>query len=441
MVTIFLCLAFLFTCQAAFADPAALYFDPGATHGMYGVNRLPAKEEEWSFDLHLSPFYQHETGARDKDGNKVPLGDRTGHWKMLPILWGNMDAAPKEFTEANYATLYTLSLKGSDVGGGFSVDEDGYEGAQDTDGDWSVPGDYEKKGLRLELDVSMSHGFGLMIKTGIVDFRRTGTFLDLTTETGNTYVDAYFQDTLMTDTTRESLLETDLGLDLSNYDTVAFEDTFVQLFWSNRFELENSKGSHVVTVAPYFGAGVWIPTGKKKDQDKAFSMPTGHDGFWGFNLEAAVSLDFPKTVLFNFGGGITFFESKSQCLRVPNHKYQRTVFPFKVNARRTFGTSWNVNFSGLARNVYENFNVYFEYLYSKHENDTLTLTECDDTRAEAFVPKVYEEESLWKSHTAQLGFEYVVSPNLSVGACAQTHISGIRVFKTHTIMGNIKFTF
>lgn len=443
MITVLLCLAFLFVSQVTFADPAALYFDPGMMHEMYGVNRLPTEQEDWKFSLHLSPFYQHATGARDDRGKKVPIGDRLGKWAMLPILWGDMNAAPKAFTITNYATLYTLSYNSTNVGGGYSMSESGFEGDLDTDGDWSVPIEYEKKGLRFELDASMMSGFGFTIKGGIVDYRQTPTFINASTITAadNVYVHRFLTETLMTQTTREALLVTDLGYNLDPYETTAFEDTFFQFYWSNRFELEDKKGVHVATVSPYFGLGVWVPTGKKKDEDKAFSLPSGHDGFWGITLEGAINFEFPKTVLFNFGGSVTLFESKTQCLRVPNHKYQSSFYPFKAKVRRTLGPSWNINCTMHANDILDGLSVYLEYLYSKHERDTITIKDCDDVRRNSFLPQKLEQESIWRSQMVQLGFEYEMSPNLSFGACGQTHISGARVYKTHTIMGTMKFSF
>ena len=442
MIAFLYCLFFLFFSQTVFANPPALYFDPGAIHETCGVNRLPVAEEEWKFDLNISPFYQHASGARDPYGKKVPLGDRLGKWGMLPLLWGDLDAAPKEFNATNYAILYTLSLQGSDVGGGLSVDEEGFSGELDTDGFYSVPIDYEKKGLRFEMNTSMKSGFGLRIKSGVVDYKQTPTFIDASTIDNvgdDAYVYNFLQNTLMTDTMRSTLLETELGFNLDNCGSVAFEDTLVQFHWTNKFECENGDGQ--VEIIPYFAAGFWLPTGKRKDPDKLFALPTGHDGFWGVALEAAVSFNFPKTVLFNFGGSLTLFETKSQCLRVPNSKYQSVLYPFKAEMRRTMGPAWNINFSMHAYDVMDNLSVHFDYLFNKHERDSITLKNCSDARRDAFLPEKLECDSMWKSHTMQLGFLYEVSPCLSLGITGQTHISGIKVYKTHTVMGNMKFVF
>jgi len=478
MFTLVLSLVFLLISQVAVADPAVVYFDPGMTHEMYGVNRLPTEPVNWTFDLHLSPFYQHSTGARNKCGLKVPLGDRLGHWEMFPLLWGDTSAAPKEFNETNYPNYYSLTEKILDLGDGTAATEEGFEGDKDYDGDYSVTVSYEKKGLRFEFDIAMKAGFGMTVKSGIVDYYQKPFFRNASTVQRGSTLGDFVWDTLMTDTMRHALLECELGLDTDMYSTVAFEDTFVQLYWSQPFKCEDKKGDHIVTIHPYLGAGVWIPTGKKKDQGRAFSMPTGHDGFWGASLEVAINFEFPNTVLFNVGGSMTFFETKTQCMRVPNHRYQAGVYPFKTNVSRRYGTGWNVNCSLHAYDIMDNLSVYFDYLYSKHEQDDIRILDCEGcidcsgsescsggicgcsggscsggacsvgcsslcstADTSAFLPCKLEKDSLWKSHMIQLGFEYEVCNNLSFGVSGQTHISGMRVYKTHTIMGTIKLVF
>ena len=132
-----------------------------------------------------------------------------------------------------------------------------------------------------------------MIKGGIVDYRMCPTFTDKSRTDEMGLVKDYL-DVLMSPTVRDQVIERELCYCLDQYETTAFEDTFAQLYWSNRFACDNNKGETVVNIAPYIGAGIWIPTGKKQDINKAFSIPTGHDGFWGVNFEGAVNFEFPE---------------------------------------------------------------------------------------------------------------------------------------------------
>jgi len=440
-IALVLCFTFYLFYDSCSADPAALYFDPGATHEVWGVNRYPTEEENWKFDLHLSPFYQHATGARDKNGHKVKIGDRLGTWDMFPMMWGNTDAAPEAvpFNETSYPNFYFLK---NDAEVTRSITEDNFaiKGELGEDGTFTVGVDYEKVGFRFELDLSMAGGFGLTIKSGAVDLRQTPTFYEMTRSDGvDDALDNYL-DMLMTPSVRDAMLA-EVGLNLDRYQTTVFEDTFAQLYWSNRFKLNDKEDHHVVTVAPYVGAGIWIPTGKKKDIGRAFSMPTGHDGFWGVTLEGAINFDFPGTVVVNIGGAMTVFETKNQIRRVPNHVLQSGVYPWVAKVRRRFGTAWNCSFSLMSNDILDNLSVFFDYIYARHEKDSITMKEDSASRNDLFYPGRLEDDSLWKAQVVQLGFNYQVSPNLGIGFAGQTHISGMRVYKTHTVMGTITFTF
>jgi hypothetical protein len=427
------------------ADPAAVFYDPGMMHSVFGINRYPTELEDWTIDLSISPFYQHASGARDKDGNKVPTGDRLGRWEMFPIWWGDSNlAAPTSsvFNATNYPTVHNLWRFSESVLGitEATFSDDTNNGTLTYDGAYSVEVDYEKVGIRLEFDSALASGFGLTIKMGVVDYKQTPTFTNMKkSPSGN--LETFVDDHLMTPTTLAGIAS-DLSLGIDRYQTTAFEDTFAQLYWSNRFRYNDQEGNHIVSVAPYIGAGVWIPTGKKKNQNEAFSLPTGHDGFWGVMLEGAINLDFPGMVLVNFGVGATFFETKTLSdQRVPTHKDQAGIYPWKAKIKRRFGTSWNLSFSLIARKIIDNLSAYFDYLYCRHERDSITMQEATSTRNGYFLPKKMEEESSWRSQMIQLGFDYKITPNLSLGAAGQTHISGFRVYKTHTVLGSITFTF
>ncbi|MBU1007987.1 hypothetical protein KKA53_02825 [Candidatus Dependentiae bacterium] len=444
---------FLSTC---IADPAVTYFDPGMVHSVLGVNRYPAKKEEWSFGFHISPFFQHASGARNKGGIKVPLGDRLGRWDLFPILWSdNACAAPedKPFTQSNYPKLWALADAANTAGINASTFEK-KDGTLGVDGAYSVVVKYEKIGVRFELDAAVSSGFGFAIKTGFVEYKQDPTeFINMGSanmSNTNLYPDDSALETLMTADTRCKLIERDLGLSLKRYETTAFEDTLAQLYWSNQFRYDDEKGAHVVTVAPYVGVGVWVPTGKKKDIDKAFSLSSGHDGFWGITFEGALNFNFIDTVQVNFGGGATVFETKTQTLRVPHVTTSGQgcccnelsgIYPWKAQVRRTFGHGINFSFSMMGKNIIDTLSVYFDYLYCKHERDSISLKECDSGRSDCFCPSKLEEDSFWKSQMFQLGFSYQVTSDLSIGGAGQWHVSGVRVYKTHTVLGTVSFAF
>lgn len=420
--------------------PSANYYDPVPFYDSFGVNRFSNNNDEWSIDLKLSPFYQHATGARNKEGEKVPEGDRIGRWEMFGIIWDSGNAAPtdKPFNETNYPRIYELKTDAENK----NITSDTSELDIDYDGDWSVRIDNEKLGIRGGINIAMSSGFGFALKGGFAEYKQTPTFEDVSIHgTGDDVLGKFLREDLMTYYT---LFEFAKELDLNIYrkSTTVFEDMYAQAYWSQTFQFNDYDGNHVVSVSPYLSTGIWLPSGKKKNQDQQFTLPSGHDGFWGVAFEGAINLDFPETVLVNIGAGISFFETKIESnYRIPTNKYQAGMIPWKGRVRRRLGPAWNLNASFLARNFIDKLSATFEYVYARHERDTITMQESDSSRNSLFLPSLLESWSAWQAQTAYLGFNYQVTPNLAIGASGQTHLSGIHVYKTHTIMGTLTFTF
>jgi|GEM_PF-1414357 hypothetical protein len=442
------------------AEASAMFFDPAPMHDVLGVNRFPIyKNDKWFLDLHITPFFQHSSGARDKNGNKVAEGDRLGMWSITNMLNYNVittsgidQITHKTWNEDNFLYMYDLDYS---LSYGYWEDSisDIWEPTNEQDGYYSIAIEYEKIGLRLELDCALAAGFGVCLKGGFVSYKQDPTFTDSTTDstTGaylkaenypeeGTYLNtAYLTQNLMTEFNRKKLVE-DLDLDIDKYYTTALEDTFIQLYWSHPFDLNDEENNLVATVYPYLSVGTWIPTGKKKDQDKVFSLPTGNDGHLGISFEGALNFHFPNMLTLNAGAGITFFDDQTiEKYRTPNYEKQSGIYPWQTTINRRLGTTWNINLSIEAKNIVDSLTFYADYVYTKHERDSVTIESAN--HPECFLPEKVERESEFKSQTVQAGFLYDLTPNLAFGLAGQTHISGIRVYKTHTVVGSITFSF
>lgn len=418
------------------AEASNMFFDPAPIHEVLGINRFPAYESDgkWYFDVHLSPFFQHSSGARDKDGNKVAEGDRLGYFDMIDMFdlsWFADEASmsqitPKTWNATNYPVLY-------ETYNGLAVDGIEWSG---NDGSYTVTIDYEKIGMRVELDFAIAHGFGFCAKSGFVSYKQDPTFTDVSTDS----ISSIVTDMIMSASIRNVIIPNELGTDLQRFETTALEDTFLQIYWSRPCKFNDEKDNHVVTVYPYLSAGLWVPTGKNKDQNKFFSLPTGNDGHFGFSLEGALNFEFPGMLTLNAGAGVTFFDERTiDDFGTPTSQEQGTFYPWKTTIRRRPGTSWNFNVSMHAENIVDSLSFYADYVFTKHEPDSISVESARNPAS--FIPSKLEEESEWKAQTVQAGFTYAVTPNLSLGIAGQTHISGVRVYKTHTIMGTITFSF
>lgn len=239
----------------------------------------------------------------------------------------------------------------------------------------------------------------------------------------------------------------EIGLNTCTMHDTCAEDTHVQLFWQYPWQMKE-RGEVSVTTIPYVSIGAWLPTGKIRDQNKAFSIDTGNGGFYGLTFEGSIAFDFPKIIQTSFGGGaLVSFEKDLVNYRVPsangkNPIKQSGFYPWRTSVANRPGTTWYANASFKADGFSDALSLYCDYLYTYHQTDSFSLKEMNDTRAAAFKPGLHhlKKTSSWKSQLVNVGLGYKVNNNLAFGGALQSMIGGVRVFKTTTIMGSVTFT-
>ena len=142
-----------------------------------------------------------------------------------------------------------------------------------------------------------------------------------------------------------------------------------------------------------------------------------------------------------FGLGGIFYGSKEYSdYRIPNSQYQQGVFPWLAKVKRQPGEIWYANASMKASFFSTNFSFYFDYIHSEHLKDKFTMKDTDDKNA-LFYTKTLEENSAWKNNLVQGGINYKVTNGLELGLGFQAHISGVRVYKTTTVLGTLSFNY
>ena len=471
-----------------FSTPINNRYDPNAFHTVFGSDKFYTKKNSW-LSLSLSPFYQHASGAKNKDGIKVPEGDIFGRWNMPALFYGftynaagyqpneNPSPSTKQFVLQQIAAPHNIpnaATRGDGVPGlyprlseawrvlddyndgqnpvadhlavGYDyTNETLFDSSNNNDGFFSVPIDYEKYGLRGKLNVEFGHGIGLQFKSGVVEYKQKPTFDDKTpVPAGATNLDnarTQIRKYLMAPAKRDAIAK-ELGLNIDEQKEVALEDTHIQLYFNHSFDLKDENDEHVVSMIPYLAFGVWAPSGEEKDQNKAFSLPTGNDGYVGVTIEGSINLDFPQMVQLGFGGGAAFFGSKNYSnYRVPNSVYQSGIYPWHAKIKRSVGTVWYVNASFMAKDFIDKLSFFFDYIHTQHEQDSIIMKEATNDRNNLFKPKKLEEESKWKGDFVHAGLNYQITPGLEVGLSVNAHVTGVRVYRTTTILGSITFNY
>ncbi|KKP22472.1 MAG: hypothetical protein SZ59_C0006G0013 [candidate division TM6 bacterium GW2011_GWF2_28_16] len=476
-----------------YSVPMYNQYDPFVMHTIRGIDRFKHKmDDKFNVSLNLTPFYQHAAysrgpnGANDADGSKTPTGDIFGRWNIFGLFYGVEDnqikAAPTNKTfvlePAAVATTYIPNAatrssypkisdawrvldnlaENNPVVNPTTYDYEGldYSFTDITQYDQATFNkyfaktytDYEKYGLRLDLNFVFKKGIGVNVKSGLVDYKQTPNFVNDTSfqptwpneaipVTTPDYIYKYMrQQDIMQD------IYDEVGLDTYAHQETTLEDTFIQLFLRPSFDLMDNEDELQVSLVPYLAVGAWLPTGKEQNPDSAFSLPTGNNGFWGLTVDGAINFDLPGTIQFGFGGGIAyFFDRNLDGQRIANHELQQGVFPWKANIKKEPGLLWHFDASMYAPEFIDHFSAYLDFVYLRHNRDKITMQEHDSERNAYFVPSVNEENSKWWATILQGGVEYSFTPGLQIGLGFQTHLSGRRVYRDTTVLGTMTFVF
>lgn len=477
--------------------------DTAMIHNIRGANPFyQAKTDQLRFTFDILPFYQHSSGAKPGCGKsfmccpsassntseeaqanccppkctpscrhkKVPEGDRLGRWNMIGLLQGTKAAPGGEISTECQPTLSTANtiVSGFSFFDGAVAFDNKFTDSTESFGHFSVPVNYQKIGVRGRARLSLIGGFGLTARGGVARYKQVPCFIDKTCEaqaakacpcdedgqvqpTGVRFICSQIEDVqkfMMTPEKRDQIMS-EICLDIDCYCRTAFEDTHLQLDWAGSFDMYDQSNESQVTVQPYFAVGGWIPTGEESNPDIAFSLPTTNNGLWGVTIEGGLNFSFPGTVIIGFGGGATLFESRIQkCQRVPSSLTQSTLYPWKATIKREPGTSWNAHVDLASLNFSDGLSFYFNYIYSKHESDKITLPckNCSEPDAQGnteqlFFPHKLEKESEWDSQMLHFALDYEITDQLFMGVSVQLPIAGRRIYKTSTIMGSIRFHF
>ncbi len=517
----------LMSSQLSYGTPQNNYFDPQPIHTVFGTDKYynTKNKQRVGFRFHLSPIYQQTSTARNNDGKKVPAGDRLGHrsrdegpvgakygaWNMDAIFFG-VDGAPTTINFANPAatnpayqnfitaqqnvtkitsqpqTVPPVPTPANDYsryrGGIVSSNnqlnmpvrslttETNFDPNKDTFFYITAPADYEKIGLRSQLNIDTCWGFGFSVKGGIVDVKqkleddfkferqfdidRGAIVVDSSvTQEQPGGPDAQKDATLlfcdfMSSAIRNKIAK-EFNLNINRFHRTDAEDIHVEGYWNIPIDLEDPRGDLALTFIPRFAVGAWLPTSREANQDNAFSVITGNNKHTGLTVDFSLGFDLPllpkdeQSLQFNFGGGFVLYNQREfDNQRFYTSPYQGGMVPWKVSKlTRRPGLVWYANASLKAEEILENLSVYFDWLYTVHLRDKITLQEDNPVRLAAFQKGLNKAkyESAWKDQQVNGGLNYRLGEVVSIGGAFQAHISGVRVYRCVTLLGSISVIF
>lgn len=492
------------TCQAT---PLNNVFDTQPIYTVYGLDKYYTEKCRGEIRFHLSPFYQQTSTARNGQNRKVPAGDRLGEWNFLGIFFDAKEAASKNFNSSNYpktfasqtvvsnitsqapATIPTPGLSENryrvgpvtppgikpEVLAGGLTNKQNFAQEEPIWAYVSVPLNYEKIGLRSQLAFDFGFGLGVTAKGGVVDVRqrrqafRYEPLFDADRQsiartpaepaaTEDDKVDAANLYRALFDPDVFDAIGQELDYSVRSQHHASAEDLHLQAHWHIPFDLYDNRERVTMSMIPYFAVGVWLPTGRTTSYNKAFSVPTGNDGYYGFTADFSIALDFPvipkdgQTLQWNVGGGVLGFteERKISNYHVPTSnqndrrmQLQAGIFPWTTTIEKTPGITWYMNASMKAENFLDGLSAYFDFIYTQHLRDRITIQEPNAVKAALFNMglSTLKRNSEWKNQQVNAALNYKLAEMLSFGAGVQAHISGTRVYRSVTLLSSLTFTF
>jgi len=225
-----------------------------------------------------------------------------------------------------------------------------------------------------------------------------------------------------------------LCYDMCCFNKCGIEDLRFNLFWRHAIEINRDEVEEewpFFLLIPYVAANFTAALGKIKPYDCVYSLPFGNNGHHAAGLSAGLDLDFAETVEIGGEGGFVYYFSNEFCnYPVPNYEFQSGIYPFRTNVRVSPGLTC---YGGLKLSAYHflgKLSGYFQYVIVCHKKDKICLCKDDP----AFKPCLLECISDWKTQLMNIGFNYDVSRNISLGFLWQAPLSQKRAYRSSTVM-------
>jgi len=231
----------------------------------------------------------------------------------------------------------------------------------------------------------------------------------------------------------------ELCLDICDFNRCSIEDVRFSLFWRHIMEFNEDKDNweHFL-IMPFLETTFTAGVGDERNTSCVFSLPFGNNGHNAIELRGGLVIDFTETVELGFEAGVTHFFSKSfNCYRVPTSIYQSGIYPFTTAVTVCPGLNC---FGGLKLATYHFLNrlsTFFQYVIVCHRDDRICLCKPDP----AFQTCVLERRSCWKTQMANIGFNYDISPNISLGVLWQAPLAQKRAYRSNSVLFSINATY
>jgi len=225
------------------------------------------------------------------------------------------------------------------------------------------------------------------------------------------------------------------GMTKGNTSETSIGDVELYLGWSYNNDTSDALDFLDVTIK----AGATIPSAKRKDVDKAFSIASGYQHA-GIPVSFDMALGVFEWVTWGAHASGCFFFKQTDEFRMKTYSGQNGFIKLaKGAARRDLGNAWDIGTFLKADHIAGGLSVMVGYNYSSQEDSTLTPSDTTTFN----VTTVNSDDMLkkWRMHTVNVMAEYDFAKedkklNPKVGIFYNHPVGGKRIFNTNTIGGN-----
>lgn len=207
------------------------------------------------------------------------------------------------------------------------------------------------------------------------------------------------------------------------------------LGWTHNYQETNTLDYIDFTVM----AGFLAPTGKQRNENKLFSLPTGYNGHWGFPLCTAASIGFFEWVTIGGYLNTLFFVNKNRLLRIKTDCEQSGIIKLActgVSDHR--GPLINTGFYFKADHVGHGVSLTAAYSFASQQKSHLT-----PQNSVLFDRAIINSDPTlagWNMHTLNFLLEYDFAKEDSqignrLGLFYNLQVAGSLVFNTNVVGG------
>lgn len=410
----------------------------------YAVDNKPQR-----VTLSISPFGQQAKVGRDKCQNIVPLGDINGRWSMVGLLMGPI---PEGYSlppalELARQKLFPNQPAGEPITDPYAVDP------QQLNGFFTIPATYRKYGVRFNLETQIVGDVGFSLDVGLANISQVPcNFINLTIEDvyGNPLpsplnpCNPANTDCFNPDLTKANIDQYLMGpyqiimreicYDISDFNAFSVEDIRAFLYWRHAYPMNTYRDEWMnFLLIPFFKFGGTVSTNKKYDPNETFALSFGNQNHDSVGFTAGINVDFADTIEIGGEAGLThFFSRHFNNYHVPTSIYQSGIYPFTTGVNINPGSNIHFTAKMNAYHFMGMLSFYFQYVLVIHKDDSIKLDQPNPGCA--FKPEILEKLSTFRVQVANMGFNYDISPQISLGFLWQAPLSQYNAFRSTTIM-------